>query len=288
MKLRVAHSLFRCCTKNLPGEASKFAPNVTSVLFHGKKRKLMVFSRVQIPEEPNIVLGVNVNGETAIIATVPCRGDSHSQIIELQKFLCNLKVVGISGMDLKGFPKVECIGAEVFLFDESERVPITMKNFDVENAQISGISSRFWVDGRGKYHETSTVIDTGVRVLRGLLPCEPHSLSAVVVNGMRVGDMVSIPSPRLAHVVRLRWNDLILERRFEGEPSVTVLRRSFLKAFGSKLLRADVISGVSLNEANSAPENAEGAKPSPFSRPFVLVLPICIVVMGVIVAYLLH
>lgn len=209
----------------------------------------MIISRINVPPEPSILLGVRCNGADTIVLCVPCREDIEGQLAEMELYLTNLKLVGICGRRRSGIAEVELVGGVPYLILESKRVEIITKEVDLRNFLFCGIgSARAWVDVNGTYMNRSTRnIDDG-NIVRSLSSSLSSCQSCVCLKDSTLGDVLQfvreLPDER--HVVRLKLEGVVLERRFEVEPSVTTIRQSFLKAFGLKLNRSNVVCGVAL------------------------------------------
>jgi hypothetical protein len=218
-----------------------------------------MFSIIPIPTEPSILLGIDSGSTPVICANVPCNEDLRSQIDELSLYLVNLRILGIVGIKSE-FPEIES-ASDSFLLSSTGRCPIVQKTSAINNVLFADTLSNLWVDASDNYCDDKSVVTTNA-VVRPLSTSRSRCQSCVCFSDSTIGDIRQSVRvvPTQKHIVRLRYRDIIVERRFDDEPSVSAIRRSFSKAFATKLERTDVVCGIALHSTQT--QQVDGHKKS--------------------------
>lgn len=197
--------------------------------------------RIDVPTVPSILLGIDNGVTKVIIVDVPCNEDYLTQIEELSRFLPNLTVFGVIGKKTE-FPEVERVDGSNGL------IAATPSSKSTVNVLFADSPTKVWVDDKGKYCDCKSPVGTS-GALYPLSSSISLCQSCVCLADSSIEDIaISVKAlPVQSHVVRLRYRDIVVERRYDVEPTVSSVRQSYLKAFGAKLQRSDVVCGVALS-----------------------------------------
>jgi hypothetical protein len=229
-----------------------------------------MFSIIPIPTEPSILLGIDSGLTPVICANVPCNEDFRSQIDELSLYLVNLRILGIVGIKSE-FPEIESVASDSFLVSSTGRCSIVKKTSAINNVLFADSLTNLWVDASENYCDDKSVV-TANAVVRPLSTSASQCQSCVCFSDSTIGDIRQSVKvvPMQKHVVRLRYRDIIVERRFDDEPSVSGIRRSFFKAFAAKLERTDVVCGIALRSTQTQVDGHKKSRGPPHWLFFVV------------------
>jgi hypothetical protein len=244
------------------------------------------FSRIEIHREPSILLGTSTKQQTWILAAIPCREDVVSQVSELRDFCGNLSIVATTVEGVGDFPRVFHRNNGQLLVFEGRETPILRRSLHVRNIYFSGTSAEFWVDSFGEYLSRSSHIHHESTFVKCISSNSPRFFSVVLIDGMTVGDIASSlkVSPH-AHVVRVRFQDLIIECSFQEAPPVAMLRKAFMRSFNRKLDRSDVVCGMpDAHPRITSSSNDDDFKRINFSLWTWPLIGLCVLVAGVMLS----